>query len=156
MEYRLATAADIPAMARIRAAEWESQDYWMQRITGYMNGTLHPQQALPERVQYVAVQDGEVLGFIAGHRTRRFECDGELEWINVAAPQRGSGVATELLRLLAGWFVEQQARRICVDPDDSAREFYVRHGAVPLNRHWLVWPDIAVVLGCPGSCAVAS
>jgi S1-C subfamily serine protease len=36
---------------------------------------------------------------------------------------------------------------VCVDVgDDVARPFYRRHGAVDLNKHWMVWNDIAIVL----------
>jgi ribosomal protein S18 acetylase RimI-like enzyme len=93
-----------------------------------------------------------VVGFIAGHLTLRHGCAGELEWINVAAERRGSGIAPELLRQLAGWFVEQKAFRICVDVEPSnavARAFYMRHGAETLNPHWLVWSDISRVLEKP-------
>jgi hypothetical protein len=34
---------------------------------------------------------------------------------------------------------------VCVDVEPEnrvARAFYSRHGAVPLNPHWLVWDDI--------------
>jgi len=85
---------------------------------------------------------------VAGHLTRRHGCDGELQWINVIPERRGSGIASELLRLLAGWFVEQKAFRICVNVDPSnavARAFYIRHGAEKLNDHWLVWNDIRKV-----------
>jgi hypothetical protein len=40
------------------------------------------------RVSYVAFEQGLIVGFIAGHLTRRYGCDGELEWINVS-PQLG-------------------------------------------------------------------
>jgi len=89
------------------------------------------------------------VGFIAGHLRRRYGCDGELEWINVVPECRGTGIASGLLRLLAAWFVEQEASRICVDVDPAntaARRFYVRHGAEYLNEHWLVWNDIKVAL----------
>ncbi|MGH8003463.1 MAG: GNAT family N-acetyltransferase [Limisphaerales bacterium] len=104
------------------------------------------------RALYVAVEEGSVVGFVAGHLARRFECDGELQWINVIPERRGSGVALELLRRLAEWFVEEKALRICVDVDPenlAARRFYTRHGAENLNEHWLVWNDINVVLGQP-------
>ncbi len=136
-------------MAGIRAQEWGTQEYWKTRISGYLDCELHPQHALNARVSYVAVEDESVLGFIAGHLTRRYECDGELEWINVIPERRGSGVASELLRCLAAWFGEQKALRICVDVDPAnaaARRFYTRHGAGKLNAHWLVWNDISVVL----------
>src|SRR5690349_12976882 len=115
--YREATEPDIPAIARIRAAEWGGEEYWKQRIAGYLNGELHPQQALRPRVIYLALESDEVVGFIAGHLTRRFGCDGELEWINVIPSRRGSGIASKLLRYLWAWFTRQKAARICVDVD---------------------------------------
>ncbi len=148
--YRLVDKSDIPAMARMRAAEWETEEYWRVRISRYLNRELHPQQALMPRVSYVALEGDSLLGFIAGHLTRRYACDGELEWVNVIPERRGSAVASELLRLLAAWFAEQKASRICVDVDPAnttARRFYQRHGADKLNEHWLVWDDIKVVLG---------
>ena len=151
--YRAAEKSDIPAMARIRAAEWETEDYWRKRIAGYLDGELHPQKALKPRVSYVSYEGDSLAGFIAGHLTRRYSCDGELEWINVIPERRGSGIASELLRLLAAWFVVQKALRICVDvqpTNAAARRFYMRHGAEELNPHWLVWNDISAVLGKHG------
>jgi GNAT superfamily N-acetyltransferase len=102
------------------------------------------------RAMYVALERDSPLGFIAGHLTRRYACQGELEWMNVIPPSRGCGIASELLRRLAAWFSGQKASRICVDVDPAntiARRFYPRHGAQKLNGHWLVWNDISVVLG---------
>ena len=149
VRYREAEQSDIAAIARIRAAEWETEEYWATRIAGYMNRELHPQKALMPRVVYVALENDLVVGFVAGHLTRRYECDGELEWINVICHRRGSGVTSELLHLLAGWFSKQKASRICVDVDPSnttARRFYTRHGAERLNEHWMVWNDIGKLL----------
>lgn len=148
--YRLADKSDIPAMAHIRVEEWETEEYWRARISRYMDCELHPRQALIPRVSYVALEDSALVGFIAGHLTRRYACDGELEWINVIPERRGSGVASALLRKLAAWFAEQKALRICVDVDPAnitAQRFYRRHGAADLNEHWLVWNAINVVLG---------
>ena len=150
VHYRLANKSDVPAMARIRAAEWETEEYWRDRIFRYMNRELHPQWALMPRVIHVALEGETLVGFIAGHLTVRFACDGELEWINVVPEHRGSAVGAQLLRLLAAWFAEQKASRVCVDVDPAntiARRFYKRHGADNLNEHWLVWNDIRVVLG---------
>jgi ribosomal protein S18 acetylase RimI-like enzyme len=116
----------------------------------YLAGEHHPQHALMPRVLYVALEGETPVGYIAGHLTRRYECDGELQWIYVLPERRGSGVALELLRLLAAWFVEHKASRICVDvtpTNTPARRFYARHGAVTLKPYWLVWDDIGVVLG---------
>jgi Acetyltransferases len=134
-------------MARIRAAEWETEEYWTRRITGFLDGSLNPLQALQPRIAYVAHDGDAMVGFIAGHLTRRFGCEGELQWINVVPEHRGAGVATELLRLLAGWFAEQNTGKICVDVgSEASRKFYAKHGAEPLNEHWMIWQDIATML----------
>ena len=149
VSYRQASKSDIPAIARMRSAEWGEENYWRNRITGYMDCELHPQHALKPRVVYVALKADSMMGFIAGHLTRRYGCDGELEWISVIRTSRGSAAAFELLRMLAAWFAEHKAQRICVDVDPknaAARRFYTKHGAHELNSHWLVWDDISVVL----------
>ena len=132
-------------MAQIRSAEWGTEDYWKTRIGRYMRGEHDPQNALKPRILYVAAQNFAVVGFIAGHLTRRYECDGELQWINVIAEERNTGIAAALFGLLAQWFASQRAFRICVDVDPEnivARNFYIKHGATELNRHWLVWNDV--------------
>ncbi|MEP6949551.1 MAG: GNAT family N-acetyltransferase, partial [Ginsengibacter sp.] len=73
----------------------------------------------------------------------------ELQWINVAPEHRRSGTASELLCLLTAWFIGQKALRFCVNVDPSnipAQNFYKKHGAENLNKYWLVWNDIHVVL----------
>jgi GNAT superfamily N-acetyltransferase len=149
IECREARDSDLEVLARIRAAEWGNEQYWRDRIRGYASGALNPQQALAPRVIYVAIDKSEITGFIAGHLTRRFDCDGELEWLNVVAEKRRSGVARMLLLVLASWFDEKGAKRICVDADPenpTARAFYRKHGAQDLDPHWLVWPDITELL----------
>jgi ribosomal protein S18 acetylase RimI-like enzyme len=145
LTYRAATLDDVPAIMRGRAAdpEWGPAD---PRTGAYLEGAHHPQQALAPRVAFAAFDGDAVVGYVTGHLTRRYECDGELQTIWVAPDHRRCGVATMLLALLARWFVEHDARRVCVDvePDNAvARAFYTRHGAETLNRHWLVWPDFA-------------
>jgi GNAT superfamily N-acetyltransferase len=147
--YRQADRLDIPGMAQIRAANWGQEEYWRNRIARYMACELHPQQALMPRAIYVAMEGNSLVGFVAGHLTRRYGCDGELEWINVVPASRGSGVASKLLELMAGWFAEQNASSVCVNVDPSnsgARRFYTRHGAENLNEHWLVWNNISGAL----------
>jgi len=149
MLYRQAQLSDVPAMAEIRAADWGTEDYWRERITQYLTGKLHPKKALQPRVSFVALEDEHVVGLIAGHLTRRFGCDGELEWISVRAECRGRGIAQELLRQLAQWFIAHNARFVCVDVEPSnllARRFYARHGAEELKPHWMVWKDIGAVI----------
>jgi GNAT superfamily N-acetyltransferase len=149
VNYRQADESDIPALARIRAADWGAEEYWRLRIAGYADGELHPGQALKPRVIYIAAEGDSIAGFIAGHLTRRYGCDGELQWIDIVPDHRRRGVASGLLRRLAKWFAEQGASKICVDVDPAnkiARSFYAKHGAENLNPHWLVWSDIKSVV----------
>jgi len=146
--YRKAEESDFPGMVRLRALKRGNKDYWSYRITRYFDGEYNPQQALRPRVGFVAVEGEVVIGFIAGHLTSRYSCDGEVQWIHVDPDRRRSGIASELLRLLARWFVEQNAIKVCVDVDPSntaGLAFYKRHGAVDLVPHWLFWSDIRTV-----------
>jgi hypothetical protein len=70
VRYREAEPSDIAAIARIRAAEWGTEEYWTTRIAGYINRELHPQKALMPRVVYVALENDLVAGFVA--TVRRF------------------------------------------------------------------------------------
>jgi GNAT superfamily N-acetyltransferase len=141
-------------MARIRAEEWETIEYWMARIAGYLDGSQDPRNSLSTREAFVALVENEVVGFVAGHLTHRHGCTGELEWINVARTHRGRGIASALLHAIAAWFVEANATKVCVDvvpANLSARRLYESHGARELNPHWLVWDDIGtIVRGCTG------
>lgn len=136
--------SDIPLMAAIRAQVWETEPFWTGRIGLYLSGEHSPQQALPARAAFVALDGAELVGFVAGHRTRRLGCDGELQWINVAEERRGQGIADRLMARIGAWFVEQGAYRVCVNvaPENTvARGLYRRWGAQPLNDHWMVWED---------------
>jgi ribosomal protein S18 acetylase RimI-like enzyme len=146
--YKPAEPSHIAAMAEIRAGDWGSEEFWRPRIAAYLRGESHPQHARASRIAYVAVEGERVVGLVAGHLTRRFQCDGELEWISIRPEYRGRGIADALLRLLARWFLEQAARRICVDVEPTnavARRFYGRNGAVDLKPSWMVWEDISQV-----------
>ncbi len=57
---------------------------------------------------------------------------------------QGQGIAYRLLTRIAGWFVEHNARRVCVnvDPKNTAAcSLYMKSGAQPLNEHWMIWND---------------
>jgi GNAT superfamily N-acetyltransferase len=138
--------SDIPAMASIRAQSWETETYWQNRITRYLDGTHSPQKALASRTAFVAVDGEQIVGLIAGHLTHRYQCDAELEWIDTIEHRRRQGIASALLRSLAQWFEQQNALCVCVDPGNPiARAFYHQHGAKPLNQHWMVWDDISII-----------
>jgi len=147
--YREATVADIPAIARSRADDLEAGPA-DARMAAYLRGKHHPQLALPPRVIYVAWQGDAVAGYVGGHLTRRFECDGELQYLYVAPAMRRMGIATGLLRRLACWFAGRGAAKICVNVNvesPGAEPFYARHGAVALRPYWMVWHDVRPMCG---------
>jgi ribosomal protein S18 acetylase RimI-like enzyme len=149
VRYELASESDIPQLARIRAADWETESYWNARISGYLSCELHPKESLLPRILYMARANDTILGFIAGHLTLRYDCDGELEWIDVIPEYRHRGIGSKLFRLLSTWYVEQKAHRICVDVDPAnriARNFYRALGAEDLNKHWMMWKEIRSVM----------
>ena len=132
-------------MAEIRTADWGTEEYWRERILQDLTHKLHPREALRPRVSFVCVERKRIVALIAGHLTRRFGCEGELEWISVRPQYRSRGIASRLLFRLAEWFVAHDAHRVCVDVEPSnqvARRFYARHGAEDMKPHWMVWEDI--------------
>lgn len=147
MEFRAATAADVPAMERCRANDADAGPA-DSRMAAYLDGHHHPHYALPPRIAFVAVADGEVAGYIAGHATTRHGCTGEVQYLYVAPRHRRGRVARQLLRELARWFSAQDIRRVCVNADiksPGAVEFYTAEGARPLNKYWYVWEDISTL-----------
>jgi ribosomal protein S18 acetylase RimI-like enzyme len=147
VQYREVNKSDIPSLAKIRAAESGTEEGWDWRITAYLNKEHHPQKAHLPRVLYVAFKDELIIGFVAGHLTERYECDGELQWINILPEFRRRGIAFQLVIMLAKWFAAQNASKISVDPgNETARSFYIKHGAEKLNGHWLFWKNINILL----------
>src|SRR5438552_9190725 len=142
----MATESDVPAMAGCRLTD-PAAGRADTRMAAYFKGQHHPQQALLPRVGYVALADDGVVGYIAGHLTTRHGCAGEVQYLFVAPAYRRRGVATALLQLVAEWFGQQDAQRICVcvDADSpAAQPFYESVGASPIRRYWYVWDDINV------------
>jgi ribosomal protein S18 acetylase RimI-like enzyme len=144
--FREATPADVPRLAALRRPD-EAGGAAPERMQRYLAGEHHPRRALAPRTMWLALDGDAPVGYAAGHLTRRFGCDGELQWIYVSGDRRGRGIAAELLRRIAAWFVAHDARRVCVDVgNDRARAFYRRHGAVDLEAHWMVWDDVGEIL----------
>lgn len=144
IRFRIATAADVPAIAACRLndptvgpADW--------RMASYFDGKHHPQQARRPRTGYVALAGDTIVGYIAGHLTTRFGCRGEVQYLFVAPVFRRRGIATALLGLMAEWFAAADARKVCVNVDaDSpgATPFYESTGAVRRKPFWHQWDDI--------------
>lgn len=118
------------------------------RMAAYFERQHHPQKALVPRAGFVALDTDAVVGYIAGHLTRRFGYDGEVQYLYVPPEYRRHGIATALLRLMAAWFRDQNAMRVCVNVNvDSppAAPFYLSQGASVLSDYWYAWEDITTL-----------
>lgn len=158
IEFREAGLEDVEEIARVESDTKRECDlaepaiYDFQRLRsrweGYVRCVRHPQHAEGPRILFAATINGQMVGFIAGHFSRRYETEGELQSIHVLKDFQGRGAGAELLKRLAAWFVAHQRRKICVgiDPASPYKRFYEKHGAHYMNPHWLVWDDIACVL----------
>ena len=108
---REASLDDVPAMASLR----ERSGMGRRGVRGYHAAEYCRRARSPHflglRVVFLANFDASAIGYIAGHLTTRFGCDGELQWLLVAPDHRGGPTATRLLRRLAGWFDRHSARR---------------------------------------------
>lgn len=145
--YRQVSAEDFIQLAKIRALRSGSIEYWEDRIRNYSLGLINPQQALLPRIIYVAVYNERVVSFIAGHLTTRFNCDGELQWIDTLPEFQHKGIASHLVKQLAAWFINNNVYKVCVDPgNELARNFYAKNGATDLNDHWMFWNDIRMIV----------
>lgn len=148
VQYRQATSADVPAMESVRAPDVESGPA-DPRMAKYLDGEHHPQKALAPRVMYVATKDESVVGYIGGHLSRRFELEGELQYLYVKPECRRTGIAKEMLRLLARWFGNHGAKQVCAGADEEdkpTRAFLESFGAKDLGNTFYAWSDIGQVL----------
>jgi GNAT superfamily N-acetyltransferase len=149
VRFHQATSKDVPAMALCRQTE-PAAGAPDPRMASYFDGAHHPQEALLPRTGYVALKGERVVGYIAGHLTKRHGCDGELQYLFVEPAYRRQGFGTALLRLLAEWFRERGARKVCVgianDSPPETKPFVEHLGALPLVKHWYAWDDIEVVV----------
>lgn len=145
--FRTATDPDLPFLARLRSNTEDEVSFWQDRIVRYLSGDHNPQKALPRRIIFIAEVNNTIVGFIAGQLTTRFNCDGELQWLDVALNFRRKKIGSQLVRVLAQWFIQNNAYKICVDPgNDLARLFYFANNATNLNHHWMYWENIKDVL----------
>lgn len=150
IRYRQAQGSDVPHMARIWGIEKGEGGTSEERMIAYFEGRLHPQKALLPRVIYVAEEANAMIGYIAGHLTQRYDCDGELEWIYVVPERRRGGIASGLMPHLAAWFRQQNAASVCVNVagwTTVAIHFYAKHGAAPMKPGWMLWTDFPKVVG---------
>src|SRR5580704_4409843 len=72
---REAAELDLPAMAELRETSGWKGGASAERMRLYLRGEHHPQFAEGPRAAFLAKDGERLVGFIAGHLTKRFGCD---------------------------------------------------------------------------------
>ncbi|MCR8561260.1 GNAT family N-acetyltransferase [Mucilaginibacter sp. BJC16-A38] len=154
MKILIATIADIEALtnveieSKLRSFEKNEEvaidyDTRLYRWNTYFK-ELSPASAKPERVVYKAVIDDQIIGYIAGHLTGRYDKDAKIQSFYVLRDRQRSGAGTLLLKNLLSWLATHNVQSLCVgiEPDNPFQAFYLKYGGVHLNPHWICWDDI--------------
>jgi ribosomal protein S18 acetylase RimI-like enzyme len=84
-----------------------------------------------DAVFVVAVEDGEVVGFVESRFVERREPVGELDWLHVHPDHRGHGIGDDLLHRAETELLELGAERIegrVLAANEPGAEFYEREG----------------------------
>ncbi len=137
--YRMALPADVP---RIVGLPREGEAGGDSRMLAYLTGQHHPQHALPPRVMWIARtashRSGTLPAISRSGLSVMASCNGSTSCRNTGAARSArSCCPSRELVCRAGRASD------CVDVgDDASRPFYRRHGAVELNKHWMVWNDV--------------
>jgi GNAT superfamily N-acetyltransferase len=155
IQIHTADAADAEALTRVEIeSKLQSIPQWIDKVEADHTARLErwknyfaaasPQTSRPERRVLKALHNSKVIGYIAGHLSTRFSIDAEIQSFYVLKQYQGRKIGTALLLAFVDWLLEQHAKTLCVDihPKNPYKAFYIKHGALYLNEHWLHWTDI--------------
>jgi GNAT superfamily N-acetyltransferase len=158
IQIQIASIADIEALTHVEvtsklssfpgqmdaiALDPEIRSYRWQT---YFDGES-PASSKPERIVFKALEDGNTVGFIAGHLTTRYDKDAEIQNFYVLKDHQRNGIGSLLLDNLLTWLKRQEAKSLCVGihPENPYQKFYIKYGGLHLNPHWIYWDDLAEV-----------
>ena len=154
----VASPADISALARVEIeSKLQSFPEHMDAIAidpeirvhrwhTYFDGESPVSAKLP-RIVFKAIKDKQIIGFIAGHLTTRYDKDAEIQSFYVLRSEQRNGIGSALLEKLLTWLKEQKAKSLCVGifPENPYLVFYLKFGGLHLNPHWIYWDDLSLV-----------
>lgn len=102
-----------------------------------------PQTSKPERIVLKAIDNNQVIGYIAGHLTTRFNLDAEIQSFYILKKEQNKNIGTKLLTEFLKWLIDMDARSLCVGikPENKYKAFYLKYGGQYLNEHWIYWQD---------------
>lgn len=158
IQIQIASIADIDALTRVEVTSKLGSfpepmdtiaidpDIRSYRWHTYFNGES-PASSKPERIVFKALRDGNVVGFISGHLTTRYDKDAEIQNFYVLKDEQRNGIGTLLLDNLLTWLKRKDAKSLCVGiaPENPYQKFYIKYGGLHLNPHWIYWDDLAEI-----------
>lgn len=136
IEIRNAELADAPQIARVHVTVWQSA------YRGLMPDDLLASLSIEQRTErwqhtipygqtgtFVAIEDGEIVGFSSAGRNRSEEGDtvGELYTIYVLEEATGKGIGTMLIKAAEAWMIDRgytEALLWVLAANTDARSFY--------------------------------
>ncbi len=110
----VASPADIESLARVEIeSKLQSFSEHMDAIAidpeirahrwhTYFDGES-PVSAKPPRIVFKAIKDKQIIGFIAGHLTTRYDKDAEIQSFYVLRSEQRNGIGSALLEKLLTW-----------------------------------------------------
>jgi len=122
--------------------------FQVQRWTSYIVDGSRAQFAKGDGWVFLAEAEGAVVGYVAWHSTSRHGVEAELQSLYVLKEFQNIGVGSTLLIHAAGDVLDHDLRSMCVgfDPANPYKQFYFKHGALPLGEHWAVWRDVSAIV----------
>ena len=158
MRIEIATSADIDELTTVEITskeesipecigevdvDWATRQYrWQTYFAGQS-----PATSKPERIVFKVIDDGRIVGFIAGHLTTRFGKDAEIQNFYILKDHQRKGIGYALLIKLVEWLTANKADSLCVGiaEHNPYQGFYLKYGGQYLNEHWIFWDDIKVI-----------
>ena len=157
--YRSAAADDAPAIAHVEVAskresvaEFETEHSMgyqrsLNRWSGYIAGTRHPQLAKLERTTYVACDGLFVVGYLGCHHAKRkdwWQADAELQQIYVLKPYQRRGIGETLFSMMVVWLRDTGVNSVGVGfhADNPYGAFYIKMGGKLAAPGLCFWDDL--------------
>ena len=139
MELRDATPEDVDGVRTVAHASLEasyghalSEDAIDDAIeTWYEADELSDDLTDDDAVFVVAVEDGDVVGFVQSYLVDRKEPIGQIHWLHVHPDYRERGLGTDLLRHVEAELLDRNAQRIegrVLVANESGTAFYAEEG----------------------------
>lgn len=130
----------IPDMIEPLEVDYKKRfDRWQTYFVGQS-----PASAKPERIVFKALIGNELVGYIAGHLTTRYDKDAEIQSFYILKEYQGKGIGGQLLHHFVKWLLQYDVKSLCVGFHEANpyQAFYIKYGGKYLNPHWIYWDEV--------------